>query len=182
MGKTREIKGSQVEGWTELIWKARVDRFIYELVLPDKWLCYPSFWSLRESAYHLTLGNTPLMKITALWTRFHQMSFPKMKELEAKQLEKFNNWTAHGPSMHNRKTKEWFGFRGKTQQNCGCWENISREPSTEILSMRDQKSHPRWELTSSTAWGGKGKRMPSSHATNLCHHHRHLSWDSPASI
>lgn len=101
--------------------------------------------------------NTPLMKITAPWARFHQMSFPKMKELETKNLEKFNNWTAHGPSMHGKKTKELFGFRGKTQQNSGCWENILREPSSS-LSMRDWKPYLCLEFISSIVRGGKGKR------------------------
>lgn len=103
--------------------------------------------------------DTPLMKIIAPWARFHQTSFLKMKELEAKYLEKFNNWRAHGPSMHNRQTKE-FGFRGKTQQNSGCWENILREE--EILSIRAWNSHPCWEVISSIAWGGKGENVAKS--------------------
>lgn len=117
MGKIKRNQSCQKLNWTYL--KSQVE-------LPDlyrTWFCQMILISLILMPETVCISaftwNIPLMKITALWTRFHQMSFLKMKELEAKYLEKFNNWRAHGPSVHDRMT-ELFWFRGKTQQNSGC--------------------------------------------------------------
>lgn len=141
----------------------------------------PSFILILETACISSYTwNLPLMKITAPWTRFHQVSFPKMKELEAKYLEKFNKWIAPGPSMHNRKTKQLLDLEEKHNKTLAAGKTSWESQAWRSFPW-DWKPHPCWELISSIPWEGKGKRMPSSHRTNKPPQTL-PPWDSPGSI